>query len=231
MAYKSKWESLSLALKRVMDSGVAEKDAKRDLCNAIADRKIRLRLRFTWRPIIQEFLTGRDRPTTEVCYVRKVQIPSILKPGDFDWPRSRVRKPELWQNTRGPSGSFFGNWRPAEIVRYNSGDPLPHSRRGGRALAYQHRVELNSRDVTDVLCGAESYTERVNVVPSLRSGGAKTRGVIQAMDRLWPGGIPKGLSAKDRNKAIRTQLEIDESSIPQDLPRIVQRALKERRPK
>jgi hypothetical protein len=127
MACESKWECLSLALKRVMASGAAEKDAKRDLCNATADRKIRLRLCFTWRPTTQDFLTGRDKPTTEIRYVKKVQIPAILKPGDFDWRRSQVWKPELWQRIRGPSGSFFGNWQVIEIARYKAGDPLPHS--------------------------------------------------------------------------------------------------------
>ena len=112
MARESKWECLSLALKRVMASGAAEKDAKSDLCNATADGKIRLRLCFTWRPTTQDFLTGRDKPTREIRYVKKVQFRAILKPGDFDWRRSRVRKSGLWQSIQGPSsGSFFGNWR------------------------------------------------------------------------------------------------------------------------
>jgi hypothetical protein len=199
MAYESKWECLSLVLKRVMASGAAEKEAKRDLCNATADRKIRLRLRFTWRPTTQDFLTGRDKPDTEIRYVKKVQIPAILKPGDFDWRRSQVRKPELWRKRkiRGPSGSFLGNWRVIEIARYKAGDPLPHTQRGDRSLAYQHRVELYSADVTNVLCGGGMiHDEQAGAITKLQSGGAKSRGIKEAIKQLWPDGIPKGLSVQ-----------------------------------
>ena len=225
MVCESKWERLSLALKRVMARGAAEKDAKRDLCNATADRKIRLRLCFTWRPTTQDFLTGRDKPTREIRYVKKVQIPDVVKPGDFDWWRSQVRKPELWQSIRGPSGSFFGNWRVIEIAHYKAGDPLPHSQRGGRSLAYQHRVELHSADVTNVLCGGRMiHDEQVGAITNLKSGGAKSRGIEEAMNQLWPDGIlPKGLSAKDRNKMIITQMIANGSSVSKSPERAIQR--------
>jgi hypothetical protein len=61
--------------------------------------------------------------------------------------------------------------------------------------------------------------------------GAKTKGILEAINRLWPHGIPKGLSGKERNNAIRAQLEKSHASIPQDLPRVVQRALKAHRSK
>jgi hypothetical protein len=155
-----KWVRLSEALHRIMGTSVSEKQAKRDVCNALADRKIRLRFCFMWRPTAQDFLTGRDKPTTEIRYVKKGQIPAILKPGDFNWPRSQVRKPELWLKIRGPSGSFFGNWRVIEIARYAPGDPFPHSQRGGRSLTYQRRVELHSADVLKVLCTEEKAPDR-----------------------------------------------------------------------
>jgi DNA modification methylase len=34
-------------------------------------------------------------------------------------------------------------------------------------------------------------------------GGAKTRGVERALDHFWPGNIPDGLSAKERNNTVR----------------------------
>jgi len=61
--------------------------------------------------------------------------------------------------------------------------------------------------------------------------GAKTKGILEAINRLWPHGIPKGLSGKERNNAIRAQLEKSHASIPRDLPRVVQRALKAQRSK
>jgi hypothetical protein len=56
--------------------------------------------------------------------------------------------------------------------------------------------------------------------------GAKTRGILDAINQLWPRGIPNGLSAKERDNAIRKQLEKNGGSIPNKLPRAVQRALK-----
>jgi hypothetical protein len=59
--------------------------------------------------------------------------------------------------------------------------------------------------------------------------GAKTRAVNDAIDQLWPKGIPKGLSAKDRNKEIVKQIKHNKSSVPTDVARLVQRVLKARR--
>jgi hypothetical protein len=213
-----KWVPLSEALQLVMRTSVSEKQAKRDICNALADGKIRLRLCFMWRPKIQDFLTGRDKPTTEVRYVKKSQIPAILKPGDFNWPRSQVRKPELWL-IRGPGGSFFGFWRVLERVRYAAADPSPHSQRGGRSRAYQHRVELHSADVLKVLCNGEKVPDEQAAVrrsqPKGEPKGAKTRGIIEAIRQLWPNHrIPEGLTAKDRDKAIIDQLTGNGGSVP-----------------
>ena len=45
MAYTPDWELLADALKRVMMSGVGEDQAKADLCRAVSDRKIDVRVR------------------------------------------------------------------------------------------------------------------------------------------------------------------------------------------
>jgi hypothetical protein len=238
------YESLPLALKRVMARGAAEKDAKRHLCNAIADRKIRLRLCFMWRPTRQDFLSGRDKPTREICYVKKGQIPGILKPSDFDWPRSRIRKPGLFQKIRGPSGSFFGNWRLVESAHYAPGNRIPHSQRGRRSLAYQHRIELLSADVTEAF---NMYDQRQPVVPQSKSGastkaretferapattrsksaGAKTQGIKEATRHHWPHGIPETLSAKDRDALIKSWFP-DAAHAPS--VRQIQRVLKDPR--
>ena len=44
MAYLRKWESLPDALRRVTAAGTSEEQAKIDLCNAIADREIAVRV-------------------------------------------------------------------------------------------------------------------------------------------------------------------------------------------
>jgi hypothetical protein len=81
---------------------------------------------------------------------------------------------------------------------------------------------------------SSSYFEPINE-PSLvrlkkqpkRSGTGWA--VLDAIDRLWPDKIPKGLSAKERNQQVLEQLKRDKSSIPKDLAKAVQRALQKRR--
>jgi hypothetical protein len=209
----------------LLGTSVSEKQAKRDLCNALADRKIRLRICFMWRPAAQDFLTGRDKPTT-VRYVKKSQIPAILKPGDFNWSRSQIRKTELW--------SFFGIWQVLESVHYAAGDPSPHYlQRGRRSLAYEHRVELHRADVLKVLCTGDKIPDevatgrrgidhpgeagrgegRAALADEDESIGAKTLGIIEAIKNLWPDGIiPKGLSAKERDDAIKKEGPIQQRS-------------------
>ena len=77
MPHDAGWEWLSRALERVMTTGAAEVTAKRAICNEIADRKIQLRACFMRRRTFEDFLTRRDKPTREIRYVEKVQIPGI----------------------------------------------------------------------------------------------------------------------------------------------------------
>jgi hypothetical protein len=51
-------------------------------------------------------------------------------------------------------------------------------------------------------------------------------GVVQAIRDLWPNGIPGGLKAKERNNKIIARLEENGASVPTDVSRAVQRALK-----
>lgn len=88
MAYLSDWELLSHALSRVMATGVSRNQAKRDLCDAIIDRKIRVR-----------------------HLDDEVRIPQDLDPEYFDWKNSRSRY--TWQRVR--ENSVFGLWRPSRI--------------------------------------------------------------------------------------------------------------------
>lgn len=65
--------------------------------------------------------------------------------------------------------------------------------------------------------------------PGSRSGsGAKTRGIAGAIDELWPNEIPKGLTAKDRNKQIIKWLVENGCSVPTNPERAIQRVLKAR---
>ena len=224
------WVQLSEALHCVMGASVSKKRAKLDLCNAVAAQKIRLRIWFIWRPRAQDFLTPRDKPMTQVRSVKKSQIPAILKPGDFNWSRSQIRKPELWVEVQGPRGSFFGNRQVLESVHYSASDPSPHYlQRVGRSLAYDHRVELHSADVLEVLWTRDKVPdEQSGEVGRPQSGGALSLGIELAVEQLWPDRIiPTGLTAKDRDSAIIEQLRRNGGSVPKNsIARTIQRVFK-----
>jgi hypothetical protein len=63
--------------------------------------------------------------------------------------------------------------------------------------------------------------------------GAKSQGIAEAIDRLWPDGPPKGLTAKERNQAIIKELGKRGCSTPKNwetaIPRAIQRVLKKRK--
>jgi hypothetical protein len=59
-------------------------------------------------------------------------------------------------------------------------------------------------------------------------GGAKVRGVEQALDHIWPDKIPEGLSAKERNSTVREWLVAKRLSVPRDIAKAIQRALNAR---
>ena len=68
-----------------------------------------------------------------------------------------------------------------------------------------------------------------NDLDSKSGPGAKTRGIAEAIDELWHSEIPKGLAAKDRNKAITDWLHDKGYSVPISPERAIQRVLKARR--
>jgi 7-cyano-7-deazaguanine synthase in queuosine biosynthesis len=72
-----------------------------------------------------------------------------------------------------------------------------------------------------------NHEQPERAAPKSKSGpGAKTRGIGEAIDKLWPGGVPKGLSAKDRNKSVIDWLGANGYSLPTNPERAIQRVLK-----
>ena len=102
MAYIPDWEPLGDALKRVMATGITDYEAQTDLCRAVADRKIDVRVRVAESDQLmpsQVFSTD----------VGTVDVPLHLNPGDFDWVRSRP----LQQWSIGPL--WVGGWGKCPI--------------------------------------------------------------------------------------------------------------------
>jgi len=67
-------------------------------------------------------------------------------------------------------------------------------------------------------------SHRINAI-RIKSG-ANSLGVRLALDVVWPSGVPEGLRAKDRNKAVHKWLKDNNKSILGDIAKAVQRALK-----
>lgn len=81
MTYVPDWEPMADALQRVVAIGLVEDEAKRQLCRAIADRKLELRIILTEDP-------SRGVPEQAVSG-SEFHIPPRLSPGDIDWIKSR----------------------------------------------------------------------------------------------------------------------------------------------
>ena len=114
-----------------------------------------------------------------------------------------------------------------ENVHYAASDLSPHLERGGRSLAYEHRVELHNADVFKVCTGDKIPDEQASEVRGPQSGGALTRGLEEAIEQVWLNGIiPKGLRAKDRNNMIIAQVRRNGGSVPKDPAKAIQRVLK-----
>jgi hypothetical protein len=75
MAYIPDWVPLAEALQRVIAAGVSEGEAKIDLCRALADRKIDVRIRIA--------------ATGKVFSDGNVGVPPHLSASDLDWVNSR----------------------------------------------------------------------------------------------------------------------------------------------
>ena len=79
---------------------------------------------------------------------------------------------------------------------------------------------------------AEDQAKQTSVAPKSKSGpGAKAKGISEAISQLWPNQIPKGLSAKDRNKAIMDRIRQNGGSRPNSPERAIQRVLRARQSK
>lgn len=129
-----------------------------------------------------------------------VRVPPHLMPGDLDWEQSR------------PIGQWPIGPKPGEHYHWVHGwENWPID-----------LLELSTVNVTDRLCGGRANHKAQHKA----AAGAKTKGVLEAIHQLWPDGIPNGLTAKDRDNAIRDQLSKTGGSVPQDLARAVQRALR-----
>jgi hypothetical protein len=100
--YVTGWERLLNAVKRVMATGLTEAEAKSDLCRAISDRAVAIRLQPR-----ENATTGMTARET-VLNGEDVDIPALLGTGDMDWNNSHPLKP--WPVRRERIPHLRGYW-------------------------------------------------------------------------------------------------------------------------
>ncbi len=102
----SKWKRLCDALARLTAIGIDKAQAKRSICRAIADRRIKIRFRVGREESmgsVGEPVAGTLRSGDEV------EIPTDLDPEDLDWQHSHPLKP--WRDARQPlAGLWHIEW-------------------------------------------------------------------------------------------------------------------------
>jgi hypothetical protein len=179
-----------------MVAGTSEDQAKTDLCHAMADGKINVRVRIAAKDIMRgQVFTGLN-----------IEVPPHLIPADFDWTHSQPVSPWRIGPALGQHYSWIEDWKHRTI----------------------DLIELSTDDVAKVLCTSNNATPRRSRPNSKSGAGAKSIAIGKAIDQVWPKGIPKGLTAKDRNNAIISKLQENQSSLPANPARAIQRVLAKR---
>jgi hypothetical protein len=189
LTYTPTWEPIAEALERVVATGLPKGDAQRNLCRAIADLRIDIRLHLAATQALPALTLSRP----------SLEIPARLSPSDIDWKFSRLPKESsLWP---GPSQRFG---EPTTLyIRDNF----------GRMNRTVESVEVRVADVIRVFCDDDDVTKPEAPKPAEEQPkqapkrSPQVESALLAIDELWPVEIPPGLKATDRDKQINDLLK------------------------
>jgi hypothetical protein len=176
MVYIPKWEELKEALARVIGTGIGENDAKRDICNAIADRNVRVRIRCSLQP--------------EWKVSEEVFIPPRLYPEDFWWSESRwnvAKRPhryELGLLQDLPDGLRLWEAAYIELCREDVTNALCTAL--GKTPAKADAIARNESGASKIVA---SKRERLN---------PKRERARRALSELYPSGVPDPITLTDK---------------------------------
>jgi len=183
VAYTPDWESLAGTLERVIATGVIEDEAKTDLCGAVADGKIRVKLKIdaSARHIGGRVFSGEN-----------ISVPPHLTPGDFDWVQSRPRNPwqvgpNRWQHYT----MVWWSWQPQPIelielatsdVQDIFGSPKPSTKRAasGRVVKMAAKTLRDLLVINKDITSEEAFRQCLEKHPELSKRGFR--------ERVWPKG-------------------------------------------
>lgn len=139
MAYVPAWQRLSDAIESVMaGAGRSREEAKTDICQAIADRTVKIQGKLKKH-------TTRSVTSTRVLEGKDFEMPAEIKPADLDWERSRPVNP--WVVHREIFG-FPGYWELEliELFRIDVVNVLcTPAERGGPAERTSSKTGTKSR--------------------------------------------------------------------------------------
>jgi hypothetical protein len=155
-----------------MATGVTENEAKTDLCCAVADRKINVRVRIaaTDRSMGGQFFSDGN-----------VGVPRHLNPDDFDWTRSRPLRPWSIGPMLGQHYSWDWEDRPIDLIELSTADVREVlCGAGARGGALRKDTLENETGVPHAARSSPHHT---------RGQPARERAQI-AIKALYPQGVP-----------------------------------------
>jgi hypothetical protein len=100
-----------------MKTGASEDEAKMDLCRAMADRKIDIRVMIA---------SSEGGMGGQVFADGNVSVPTHLRPGDLDWVRSRPLAPWSIGPRPGEHYEWIGGWknRSLDLIELSTADVI-----------------------------------------------------------------------------------------------------------
>jgi hypothetical protein len=115
MIYTADWESLACALARVVSAHGDLVESKAAICNAIADKKIGVKVTVE---------RSRHHHSGKTFTGGNVDLPARLHPDDFDWTQSRPLHPWRLGPRPGEHYAWIGGWEaePISLIELLRGD-------------------------------------------------------------------------------------------------------------
>lgn len=147
MIYTPDWESLARALERVASAHSDLVESKIAICNAVADKKIEVRVTID---------RSHHRHSGTTFTGGNVDVPARLNPDDFDWTQSRPLRPWRVGPLPGQHYNWTGGWNPEpiELIELRRGDVTTvlrcDDKAGAEVIAYseakKHLCKAKFRD-------------------------------------------------------------------------------------
>jgi hypothetical protein len=220
VAYTPVWEPLAEALKRVKATGLEEDEAKADLCNAMADGKINVRVRIAAKDTLRgKFFTGSN-----------IRVPPHLVPADFDWTHSQPVNPWQIGPALGQHYTWIEDWknRPLDLIKLSTADVIEvlcHREKQGRVSA-KVRHENDAIEALARYLKSNPELTKTEAMAFFKASGFNVR-VRGFQSRVWPKAREQAglgaLAPSGRKKKIDTEIALKSLHLPQRFPATFQK--------